>query len=79
MSPKELAAILRRRGFLFGGPGNKAVADALRWELRKGRVSKPAWGRYRIGPMPKSTRGWIIGRARRHRRLLDDHLAAESL
>jgi len=72
MSPRDLAAVLEKRGFVFTGSGNKAVADALRWEVRKGRVVKPARGRYRIGVMPKSTRGWIVGRARRHRRLVDE-------
>ncbi len=73
MSPLELAAVLKERGFDLGSGGNKAVADALRWEVRKGRVTKPRRGRYRIGTMPKSTRGWIVGRARRHRRLIANH------
>jgi hypothetical protein len=36
-------------------PG-KDVADALRWEVRRGRVIRTGWGRYQLGRLPRTTR-----------------------
>jgi hypothetical protein len=38
-----------------GAPPNKALADALRWEVRRGRVERVAHGRYRLGYLPETT------------------------
>ena len=35
-------------------PG-KALADAMRWEVRRGRVLRSGWGRYKIGRYPATT------------------------
>jgi hypothetical protein len=35
-------------------PG-KALADAMRWEVRRGRVLRSGWGRYKIGHYPATT------------------------
>jgi hypothetical protein len=46
-------------------PPNKALADALRWEVARERVERVAHGRYRLGYLPDTTRR----RARRAVRL----------
>ena len=70
MTPVELAAAIQSRGVTIrAAKPNKAVSDALRWELAKGRVAKPARGVYVAGRMPRSTKSWICGRARHHYRL----------
>jgi hypothetical protein len=35
-------------------PG-KALADAVRWEIRRGRIERVGWGVYRLGHAPEST------------------------
>ena len=37
------------------GRASKAVSDALRWEMRRGRVRRLRRGRYGPGQMPRST------------------------
>jgi hypothetical protein len=37
-------------------PPNKALADALRWEVRRRRVERVAHGRYQLGYLPDATR-----------------------
>ncbi len=72
----ELAERIERRGVtIHGSMPNKAVADALRWEIRKGRVKKPARGIFTVGTMPKSTKSWICGRARNHYRIAAEQAA----
>ncbi|HEY6531779.1 MAG TPA: hypothetical protein VIY72_05725 [Acidimicrobiales bacterium] len=44
-------------------PG-KALADAVRWEIRRGRIERAGWGVYRLGRVPDST----MWRARRRMR-----------
>ena len=41
-----------------GRPG-KVVSDALRWEMRRGRVRRIGRGRYAAGRIPRSTRWWM--------------------
>lgn len=70
MTARELAATIQQRGLTIRATKpNKAVSDALRWEVAKGRVVKPARGVFVAGRMPRSTKSWICGRARRHYRL----------
>lgn len=72
MSAMELAAAIESRGLVIrGDKPNKTVADALRWEVAKGRVDKPGRGRFQAGRMPRSTKSWIRGRARNHYRLAE--------
>jgi hypothetical protein len=39
-----------------GARPNKVLADALRWEVRRGRVERVAHGRYRLRSLPDTTR-----------------------
>lgn len=54
----ELARQAEAIGTLDGRPG-KAVSDALRWEVRKGRIRRLDRGVYAAGTMPRSTE-WTI-------------------
>jgi hypothetical protein len=51
----ELIDALSRFGFEFAGRPSKAISDALRWEMRYGRVRRHARGMYGPGSMPRST------------------------
>ena len=50
---------LRQIGFVAPDPANKSIADALRWEVRRGRVVRLERGRYAKGHMTAAA-----GRAR---------------
>ena len=51
----ELVRALSRYGFEFAGRPSKSISDALRWEMRYGRVRRHARGVYGPGAMPRST------------------------
>jgi hypothetical protein len=51
----ELVQALTRYGFEFAGRPSKSVSDALRWEMRHGRVRRHGRGWYGPGAMPRST------------------------
>jgi hypothetical protein len=51
----EIVARIEERFAIPGARSGKAVSDALRWELRRGRVVLVARGRYAAGLMPRST------------------------
>lgn len=72
LSVAELIDRFRRQKLLLPRRPNKAASDAVRWEVRKGRVVKVRRGVYRIGTIPRSTRYWILTRAEKHRQ---QHLA----
>jgi hypothetical protein len=55
----ELVSAVRGAGFEMGGRPSKAVSDALRWEIARGRVVRLGRGRYGPGTVPRSTRYWI--------------------
>jgi hypothetical protein len=55
VSVRELVARLAARGFQLDGRASKIISDALRWEVRRGRVVRVARGRYRHGSAPIST------------------------
>ncbi len=59
MTVAELVVAIEAQGFSIGDNANKVVADALRWEVRKGRIVKVGRGRYRYGRMPRSTEWWM--------------------
>ena len=64
----DLVEELTAAGFDLGrGHPGKVVADALRWELPKGRVGRAGRGRYVAGTMPRGTRHWIGVEAARAR------------
>ncbi|HEX4903780.1 MAG TPA: hypothetical protein VFV42_13260 [Acidimicrobiales bacterium] len=55
----ELVRAVERDGFSVHGRPSKAVSDALRWEIGRGRVRRVARGVYAAGHMPKQTRSRI--------------------
>jgi len=56
MSVSELAAAVRQAGFAVAGRPSKGIADALRWELRRGRVVRLQRGAYAAGYVAGVTR-----------------------
>lgn len=54
-SVPELIAGLHRWGFTVDGRPSKTISDALRWERRRGRVSRWGRGYYNAGEMPRGT------------------------
>ena len=64
--PMTVAALiddLEGYGFGFAGRASKAVSDALRWEVGRGRVRRLRRGCYGPGAMPRSTEQHIRKRA----------------
>jgi len=66
----DLVAGLEREGYVTRGRPSKAVSDALRWEVARGRVRRLARGVYVVGHLPRQT-AW------RMRRRLADHVAPQ--
>ncbi len=59
----EMVELLDYQGFAVAGRASKAVSDALRWEVRRGRVRRLRRGLYGPGAMPRSTEHHIHKRA----------------
>ena len=55
----ELVGACRAEGVQFRGRPSKLVSDAIRWEVRRGRVRRVARGRYALDHVPDSTMRWI--------------------
>jgi hypothetical protein len=68
LSVGELVAMVRAEGFVVDGRPSKAVSDALRWEVRRGRVIRHGRGRYGAGSMPRQTKSRIRQRVAALRR-----------
>jgi predicted transcriptional regulator of viral defense system len=51
----EMIDVLTWHGFSVNGRASKAVSDALRWEIERGRVYRVGRGRYRSADIPRST------------------------
>jgi hypothetical protein len=51
----EMIDVLTWHGFCVSGRASKAVSDALRWEIERGRVYRLGRGRYRSADIPRST------------------------
>lgn len=51
----ELVDRLAMYGFDVDGRPSKTVSDALRWEVRHGRVRQHGRGQYGPGPTPRAT------------------------
>ena len=51
----EMIEALAWHGFCVSGRASKAVSDALRWEIARGRVYRIGRGRYRSADIPRST------------------------
>lgn len=69
----ELVDALEYQGFVIAGRPSKAVSDALRWEIARGRVCRKGRGRYGPIDMPRSTEYRI------HRRVLELRTRADLL
>lgn len=67
----ELITVLDWHGFRVRGRPSKAVSDALRWELARGRVYRRGRGRYVPGYVPRATEHRI------HQRVLALRAAAK--
>ena len=63
MDVAELVEQLRRDGYDVWGRPSKTVSDALRWEVRRGRVRRLGRGVYGPGTMARSTEWYIRQRA----------------
>jgi hypothetical protein len=59
----EMIDLLEYQGFVIPGRASKTVSDALRWEMRRGRVRRIRRGVYGPGQMPRSTEHYIHKRA----------------
>ncbi|MCV7192079.1 hypothetical protein [Mycolicibacterium brumae] len=51
----ELTDLLAADGFTVAGRPSKTIPDALRWEVRRGRVIRRGRGLYGPGDIPRST------------------------
>lgn len=72
LTVKELIEALEIVGHPIGGRASKTVSDALRQEVRRGRVRRGGRGTYMVGHIPESTVRWMRDHvARRHRPLTD--------
>lgn len=61
MTVADMVSLLDRLGFALDGRISKAVSDALRWEIGRGRVARIGRGRYRYLGAPPTT-AWRIRR-----------------
>lgn len=59
MTIPKLVTVVEASGFRITGRASKTLSDALRWELRRGRVTRVGRGRYSAGSMPRSTASWM--------------------
>jgi hypothetical protein len=67
----EMIDALEWQGFCLCGRASKAVSDALRWEIGRGRVRRLGRGRYGPGYLPRGSEYRI------HQRVLALRVAAE--
>ncbi|WP_241010714.1 hypothetical protein [Mycobacterium camsae] len=51
----EMIDALEWHGFCVKGRASKVISDALRWEIRRGRVRRLGRGKYGPAGMPRST------------------------
>ena len=61
---EELVEALAYHGFLLVGRPSKAVSDALRWEVSRGRAVRLGRGYYRPGSMSRALHYRIVKRVR---------------
>jgi hypothetical protein len=61
---RGLARQLAADGYTVWGRVSKVISDALRWEVRNGRVVRLKRGVYRIGRIPRTTQHRIGTRVR---------------
>jgi hypothetical protein len=56
MTVAEIVDGLAQSGMAVEGRQSKVIPDALRWEIRRGRVRRTGRGCYAVGHVAKSTR-----------------------
>lgn len=61
-SVAQLIGVAEAAGCLLPGRPSKVVSDALRWEVRIGRVVRIGRSQYAMGSMPRSTEWWLRAR-----------------
>lgn len=72
LTVSAMARILAGHGFDLGpGRASKLISDALRWEVRRGRITRPARGVYRWVGATQATSRRITILARRSREWID--------
>jgi hypothetical protein len=59
MTVPEIVAGLAEWRLEVEGRASKVIPDAMRWEVRRGRVRRAGRGRYVLGHLAKSTRHWM--------------------
>jgi len=59
MTVAELVTAMTAVGAPMQTRPSKAVSDALRWEVHRGRAVRLTRGRYRTGHIPRSTVWWM--------------------
>jgi hypothetical protein len=64
MTLAELVDAVEAAGLAISGRPGKTVSDALRWEVRRGRVRRWGRGRYGPGTIPRSTLHWLRSNVR---------------
>ncbi|HVM07938.1 MAG TPA: hypothetical protein VM345_05730 [Acidimicrobiales bacterium] len=64
LTVRQLIARIEARGVVLDGRPSKLVSDALRWEVRRGRVVRVGLGVYRSGRIAETTLRRMRGRAR---------------
>ncbi|HEX4867362.1 MAG TPA: hypothetical protein VFV32_07015 [Acidimicrobiales bacterium] len=65
LTVRQLIGLLETDGFSTLGRPSKAVSDALRWEVGRGRIVRMGRGRYAAGRVPRTTAGRIRLRVER--------------
>lgn len=81
-APRSIRQIVQELDSLhtpFGARPSKAISDALRWEVRRGRVESCGRGVYRFVGAPPTTVSRIRRRARSVRRHLEQRDAPSQL
>lgn len=66
LTVRQLCAILDRQRLAPSGRAGKAVSDALRWEVDRGRVRRTARATYAIGQVARQTIWRMRRRVARH-------------
>ena len=66
MTVTEVVEELLEHDVAVPGRAGKTISDALRWEVRKGRVRRIGPATYAFGWMPASTGRWMRSELRNH-------------
>ncbi len=71
MSIPELIEACEAAGVIFDGRASKIISDALRWEVRRGRIIRLGRGIYIRGVVPRGTLWRIRKRVAEYREFLE--------